>query len=170
MKNRGLLLGTLLISVILTSVALHAGAQSNDEKAIRALNQRFIAAVKARDINMIMSVYIPDESLFVFDAIPPRQYVGAKAYRKDFEEFLGMFPGPIEYSLSDLSVTATSTLGYSHRIESWTLTDKAGKRVPLVFRVTDVYRKINGKWLIVHEHVSFPVDPATGKADMLSKP
>jgi ketosteroid isomerase-like protein len=170
MKNRGLLLGTMLISVILSSVTLHANAQSNDEKAIRALNQRFIAAVKAKDVNMIMSVYIPDESLSVFDAIPPRQYVGAKAYRKDFEEFLGMFPGPIEYSISDLTITAVSTLGYSHRIDSWTLTDKAGKRVPLVFRVTDVYRKINGKWLIVHEHVSFPVDPATGKADMLSKP
>lgn len=170
MKNRGLLLGAMLISVILSSVALHADAQSNDEKAIRALNQRFTAAVKAKDVNMIMSVYIPDESLFVFDAIPPRQYVGAKAYRKDFEEFLGMFPGPIEYSFSDLSITAASTLGYSHRIDYWTLTDKAGKRVPLVFRVTDVYRKINGKWLIVHEHVSFPVDPATGKADMLSKP
>ena len=170
MKNRGLLLGTMLISVILSSVALHADAQSNDEKAIRALNQRFTAAVKAKDVNMIMSVYIPDESLFAFDAIPPRQYVGAKAYRKDFEEFLGMFPGPIEYSISDLSITAAGTLGYSHRIDSWSLTDKAGKRVPLVFRVTDVYRKINGKWLIVHEHVSFPVDPATGKADMLSKP
>jgi len=170
MKTRGLLLTTMLISVILSSVALYADAQSNDEKAIRALNQRFTAAVKAKDVNMIMSVYIPDESLLVFDAIPPRQYVGAKAYRKDFEEFLGMFPWPIEYSISDLSITAASTFGYSHRIDSWTLTDKAGKRVPLVFRVTDVYRKINGKWLIVHEHVSFPVDPATGKADMLSKP
>jgi hypothetical protein len=36
--------------------------------------------------------------------------------------------------------------------------------------VTDVYRKIKGKWLIVQEHVSFPVDLATGKADLLSKP
>jgi ketosteroid isomerase-like protein len=36
--------------------------------------------------------------------------------------------------------------------------------------VTDVYRKIHGKWLIFHEHVSFPVDLATGQADVLSKP
>ena len=39
-----------------------------------------------------------------------------------------------------------------------------------VFRFTDVLRKMNGKWLIVHEHLSFPVDPETGKADFLSKP
>ena len=37
-------------------------------------------------------------------------------------------------------------------------------------RVTDCYRKIDGKWLITHEHVSVPVDLATAKADLASKP
>jgi len=37
-------------------------------------------------------------------------------------------------------------------------------------RVTDVYRKTGGRWKIVQEHVSVPVDFATGKPDMLSKP
>lgn len=145
-------------------------AQSNDEKAIRALNERFAAAVNARDINKIMSVYIPGESLFVFDAIPPRQYVGAKAYRKDYEEFLGLFPGPVKFQTNDLSITAAGTLAFSHRIDTWDLTDKKGNPVKLVFRMTDVYRKLNGRWLIVHEHISWPVDPETGKADFLSKP
>ena len=170
MKKRALLLGMLLIGMIFSSVALRADAQSHDEKAIRALNQRFSAAVKAKDINKIMSVYVPDERLFVFDAVPPRQYVGAKAYRKDFEEFFAAFPGPAESEVTDLSITVAGTLGFSHGIDTWTLTDKDGKRVKLVFRVTDVYRKIKGKWLIVHEHLSFPVDPATGTADLLSKP
>lgn len=164
------MLGALLVGVVIAYVAMRADAQSNDEKAIRALNQRFGAAVKARDIDKIMSVYIADESLVVFDAIPPRQYVGARAYRKDFVDFLGLFPGPVKFQASDLSITAAGTLGFSHRIDSWDLTDKNGKPVTLVFRVTDVYRKINGRWLIVHEHVSWPVDPETGKADLLSKP
>lgn len=170
MKARFILLGALTIGVVFGALALHAGAQSNDEQAIRAMLQRYVAAVNAKDIDRIMSVYIPGESLVAFDAVPPRQFVGAKAYRKDYEEFLGSFPGPIKYSISDLSITAAGTLGYSHMIESWMLTDKAGTRVPFVLRVTDVYRKIKGKWLIVHEHVSWPVDPATGKADLLSKP
>jgi ketosteroid isomerase-like protein len=105
MKNRGFLLGLLIIGALLSGVALHANAQSSDEKAIKTLTQRFNAAVKAKDINKIMSVYIPDESLFVFDVVPLRQYVGAKAYRKDFEEFFGLFPGPVEYAISDLSIT-----------------------------------------------------------------
>ena len=36
-----------------------------------------------------------------------------------------------------------------------------GKTLDLTVRVTDVYRKIGGKWLIVHERVSVPVDLTT---------
>ena len=170
MKSRGFLLGILLVCMIFSSVALRVDAQSNDEKAIRALYQRFSAAVKAKDINTIMSFYVPDESLFVFDAFQPRQYIGAKAYRKDYEGFFAAFPGPVTSEISDLSITTAERLGFAHGIDSWVITDKDGKRLKLVFRFTDVFRKINGKWLIIHEHVSFPVDPATGKADLLSKP
>jgi ketosteroid isomerase-like protein len=45
-----------------------------------------------------------------------------------------------------------------------------GNALDITVRITDVYRKINGKWLAVHEHVSWPVDLATGKADLSSKP
>jgi hypothetical protein len=37
-------------------------------------------------------------------------------------------------------------------------------------RVTNGYRKIDGNWLIVHSHVSVPVDLATGKPDLSSTP
>lgn len=37
-------------------------------------------------------------------------------------------------------------------------------------RVTHVYERINGNWLIVHEHVSVPIDMSTGKPDFQSKP
>ncbi len=114
MKHRGVFLSALFVALLFSGLGLRVDAQSSDEKAIRVLNERFGAAVKAKDITKIMSLYVPDESLFVFDAVPPRQYVGAKAYRKDYEEFLGLFPGPIEYGVSDLSIQAAGTLGYSH--------------------------------------------------------
>jgi hypothetical protein len=40
----------------------------------------------------------------------------------------------------------------------------------IVARTTDVYRKMNGKWFIVEEHNSVPVDLETMKPDLLSKP
>jgi len=39
----------------------------------------------------------------------------------------------------------------------------------LTVRVTDGYKRVNGQWLIAHEHVSIPVDLATLKPDPDSK-
>jgi ketosteroid isomerase-like protein len=61
-------------------------------------------------------------------------------------------------------------MGYAHLISHSVLTDKDGKKAEINVRTTDVFRKTGGKWLIVHEHNSVPVDLATGKADMMSKP
>jgi ketosteroid isomerase-like protein len=61
-------------------------------------------------------------------------------------------------------------VAYTHFINSGTMTDKDGTQSHVVVRSTDVWRKIDGKWLIVEEHNSVPVDMATGKPDMLSTP
>jgi ketosteroid isomerase-like protein len=117
-----------------------------------------------------MACYVPDESLLVFDVVPPRQYVGAKAYQKDWEELFAAYPGLAGVEMSDLSVTSEGNLGYGHNIQHSILTDKDGKKATFIFRVSNGYRKVNGKWLISHEHVSVPVDLATGKAELTSKP
>jgi ketosteroid isomerase-like protein len=48
------------------------------------------------------------------------------------------------------------SLGYGHSIQRVSGAMRDGKTLDLTVRVTDVYRKIGGKWLIVHEHVSVP--------------
>jgi len=143
---------------------------TDDEAKIRALENQFAAAVNAKDLDAIMKVYLPDETLFVFDVVPPRQYVGAKAYRKDWEDFLALFKGPPKFEITDLQITAADSLGYSHSIQHVSGTDTKGQPIDLTVRLTDVYRKINGNWLIVHEHVSVPVDLDTNKPDLASKP
>jgi ketosteroid isomerase-like protein len=60
---------------------------SNDEAAIRALEERFAAAFNAGDIDAMMKNYIPDQSLVVFDVVPPRQHSGADEYRKAVKGF-----------------------------------------------------------------------------------
>lgn len=154
------------MSFLLFSPAAKADAQSD----IRALENQFVAAFKAKDLDAIMKVYVPDQSLFVFDVIPPRQYVGADAYRKDWQGFLGSLNGPIAVELTDLAVASDHNLAYGHSIQHVTGKDKDGKPLDLTVRVTDVYKKIKGHWLIIHEHVSVPVDLDTGKPDLASKP
>jgi uncharacterized protein (TIGR02246 family) len=166
---------TVAVTACIFAVALGASqtsvrAASSDEASIRALEKRLVAAVNAKDVTAIMKAYVPDERLFVFDVLPPRQYVGAKAYAKDWTDVFGMFNGPLKYEISDLSVAADRTMGFSHSIQHLTGTDTKGQPVDVTVRVTDVYRKIKGNWLIIHEHVSVPVDLNTGKPDLSSKP
>ena len=170
MKRSILLFGAcgLLASVLLQPIIGYP--QSSDEAQIRALEDSFAAAVRAKDVDAIMKVYVPDDSLFVFDVTPPRQYVGAAAYRKDWEDLLNDIEGPIKFEITDLAVTVDGNIGYSHSVQTMSGKNKRGDVVDLTVRVTDAYRKIDGHWLVTMEHVSVPVDLATGEPDLRSKP
>ncbi len=143
---------------------------AGDKAALLELQHRLLDRFKAHDLDGIMSCYLQDESLLVFDVVIPRQYLGAKAYRKDWADLLEMLPGPIEAEAIEPFAEADHDMGYGHMVVHYIMTDKQGKKVDLSARFTDVYKKINGKWLVVHEHTSWPVDFATGKADLQSKP
>jgi ketosteroid isomerase-like protein len=81
------------------------------------------------------------------------------------------FVGPVKFEITDLVVSSEGTIGYSHSIQRLSGVDPKGAPVDMTVRVTDVYRKQGGDgWLIVHEHVSVPVDLATDKGDLASKP
>jgi ketosteroid isomerase-like protein len=148
---------------------LGTDTKAKDEADIKAMEGRFIAAFKAKDINAIMACYVPDQSLIVFDVSPPRQFTGAQAYKMDWQGYLAAFPGPWDASISDLDVTVGGDIGYGHSIQHASFTDKDGKKAELTVRVTDGYKKINSQWLISHEHVSVPVDLNTLKPDLDSK-
>jgi uncharacterized protein (TIGR02246 family) len=157
-----------LISFVLTVPSL---AKSSDVDQIKALEQSFQNAFRAKDLAVIMKLYAPGDQLFVFDLVPPRQYAGYDAYKKDWEDTFATFDGPIDFELTELAITTDGHgLAYSHSIQHLTGKTKAGASMDLTVRVTDVYKKIGGKWLIVHEHVSVPVDLGTGKPDLQSKP
>jgi uncharacterized protein (TIGR02246 family) len=158
------------IALVFCAVAFHAYASESDVAEIKALEANVASSASAKDPDAIMKNYVPDETLVVFDVIPPRQYVGAESYKKDWQGFLGSFNGPVTFENSDMQVVADGKLAYAHYIQHVAGTGKDGKPVDMTVRVTDVLRKLKGKWLIVHEHVSVPVDIASGKADMMSKP
>lgn len=171
MKIQGLLFAAILAACVGCHVAVPGPDTSvKDQADIKALEDHFAAAFRAKDVNAIMANYVPDESLVVFDASPPRQYTGAVAYRKDFTDLFAAYPGPLDFSLTDLEVTTGGgSIAYSHSIQHLIARDKDGKATDMTVRVTDGYKKINGQWLISHEHVSVPVDFATMKPVLDSK-
>jgi len=175
MRTIPALTAILTVPVLMLVAPLSAGAQRShqpsDEEQIRALEARFAAGYRARDLTAIMSVYAPGAELFVFDASPPRQYVGFDAYKKDWQGFFEAYPGPIDsFEVQDLAVESSGTVAFSHSVQHVIATAKDGSKLNLTTRVTDGYRKIHGQWLITVEHVSIPVDLDTGKGDFASKP
>lgn len=143
---------------------------TNDKAAIEALEKKYNDGFNTKNVNSIMECYAPGDGTFIFDVVPPREYASWDAYKKDWEDIFAGYPGPVSNNISDQSITVVGSVAYGHNIQSAVFTRKDGTKLALVLRVTDVYRKINGKWLIVLEHFSVPVDPETGKADLLSKP
>jgi uncharacterized protein (TIGR02246 family) len=160
--------------VVSAGLCLAAGAASaagklDDVGQIEALEQGFGAAFTAKDVDKLMSLYAKD-NLFVFDLTPPRERTSWNDYRKDWQDFFAGNPGPAGFNLSELSVTAVGTVAFSHGIQDTFVTPGSGSKAEVIARVTRVYRKTAGKWLIVQEHVSVPVDLTTMKPDLQSKP
>lgn len=145
-----------------------AVAASNDEAAIRALEDKFAAAVNAADVDSIMKNYIPDESLVVFDVVPRKDYRGADAYREAWVDFFTHYKGLPKLSITDLGITVEGNLAFSHSFMHVKGIDTQGHPVDRTVRVTASYRKVESNWLIVQEHISVPVDLRTGKANLNS--
>jgi ketosteroid isomerase-like protein len=159
---------TTAITVLTASLA--SPSADSEVTKIRALEHRYAEALVARDLNAAMSAYTPGEDLFIFEAVPPRQIVGARAYRQHVQEFFVNVRAPVTFDVDDIVVTIVGDAAYGHSIQHLLGVDNSGNRIDMTFRVTDVYRKVKGTWFIVQEHASFPVDPQTGKADFSSAP
>jgi ketosteroid isomerase-like protein len=121
----------------------------------RGLLNNCIKAIHDKDIEGVMSIYAPN--VVSFDIVPPLQYIGADAFRKVWEEVFLVYQGPIVYEIHDLDITVGGDVAFTHSLNHISGTMTNGQKGDLWVRWTACFRKINGKWLIVHHHVSVPV-------------
>ena len=142
--------------------------EANNEAGIRALIDAQIRAVRAKDVDASISNYAPD--IVSFDVVSTLQKIGLDECRKRTEEWFSSFPGPIEYEISELSISAGDALAYSHSLNHVNATNNDGKKIDMWWRATAGYQKIDGKWMITHEHMSVPFDVQSGKAALDLKP
>jgi ketosteroid isomerase-like protein len=142
--------------------------KKNDEAEIKRVIEGGVEALRARDIDGMMSFYARE--LVSFDIVPPLRYVGAEAYRKRWEETFSSFQGPIGYEMHDLDITVGDDVAFGHSLNRISGTLNTGQKTDLWLRATVCFRKINGQWLIVHTQVSVPVDLQTGRAVLDGKP
>jgi uncharacterized protein (TIGR02246 family) len=125
-----------------------------DEVLIRTLMDGWVKGVRDKDVDAVMAHYASD--VVLFDLVPPLQYVGRDAYRKNWEEWFATWRGQIGYEMQNPSITAGDEVAFGHSLNRISGTRTSGEKTDVWVRVTACYRKINGKWLILHEHVSVP--------------
>jgi uncharacterized protein (TIGR02246 family) len=121
--------------------------QSADEAAIRTLVENWAKAVRAKDMDGALAHHTDD--VVMFDVPMPLQARGTEAYKKTWELFFANNPGgPGSFDVTELEVTAGETVAYAHAIL---------RIFDFRARLTIGMRKDNERWLVAHEHHSYPV-------------
>ena len=116
-----------------------------------------LEAMRAKDIDRAMSFYAP--GIVYFDVIPPHQFVGADAVRRYFLRWFAEYQGDIELKTHDLSIAVSGNVAFAHMLHPDSGTRRSRRDITVVVRSTVCLRRIDGKWLITHEHISFPINP-----------
>jgi ketosteroid isomerase-like protein len=93
---------------------------------------------------------------------PPLQTLGKDTYSKNYKQLLSQYEGPVEVEYRDLHITAAEDVGFANGLERFSGTIK-GQKSTMWARFTSGFRKTNGVWLDVHDHVSVPADFESGK-------
>jgi uncharacterized protein (TIGR02246 family) len=132
------------------------------ESEVRALLERQSAAMRAKDIDRLMSVYSSD--VVYFDTVPPLQYAGHEALRGRFLHWFGTWKSPIGMEVRDMDIVASGDLAVAHWFNRASGTLQNGQEVGSWVRVTSCARRTDHGWLVTHEHVSWPVDPQSRSA------
>jgi uncharacterized protein (TIGR02246 family) len=128
---------------------------SNEEKAIRVLLERWATAVRSRDLEGILAHHAPE--LWMFDVPPPLESRGLEAYRKTWGLFFSTSEAPVVFDFDEMEITAGTDVAFVAARMHCEPTEH-GRRGRLDFRLTVGLRKSAGQWLITHEHHSIPAE------------
>jgi len=134
-----------------------------DNPAHRVLKD-YAAAVLAKDLTAFMSLY--DPGIFVFDSWDVWSYEGVEAWSGMTQEwFTSLGAERVAVEFTDERSSLSPTLAYAAATVRYTALSATGQSLrSLQNRITIVLELKNGKWQIVHQHRSSPIDFETKAA------
>ncbi len=133
-----------------------------DKSLIRRRLEDVVEALEAKDIDGVMCIYAP--GIVSFDIVGPLRYTGADNKRRAWQEAFAAYDGPFAYEVHDLNVTVHGELAFVYSLNHLNATLAGGHATDLWLRWTACFRRIEGAWLIVHDHASVPADLEQGRA------
>ena len=115
----------------------------------------------AQDMESLTAKWAEDSSLF---DIAPGAVIGLDAIRKNLA-LQYQFVESLETTIINIRVEASGDLGVAYSIQRIVGRGRNGAPdIAFVFRMTNCFRREGSRWLLFHQHVSLPVDLASGKA------
>jgi uncharacterized protein (TIGR02246 family) len=135
----------LLAVIIITACQSKTKTSSNDADAIRNIEDQWIDANKAKDINKVVSIFASDAV-----QIEPNKpvSVGIEAIRKSWEIYFSdttYLHNTITQTIENIEVSASGDLGYARGTVHYSLKTPDGT-VEYVDKFVDIYKKIDGDW------------------------
>ncbi|MFF4614293.1 YybH family protein [Nonomuraea jabiensis] len=126
-------------------------------REVRGVHERWYASTAAKDLDGMMAAIADDVVSYEHDA--PLEYVGVEAVREVCAR--GLDEGPdVRFDMPELKVVAREDLAVA-----WGLNRvRVGGGAETWSRGTRVFERRHGSWVMIHQHVSYPYDPATGEA------
>ena len=126
----------------------------NDEQ-IRSLINQWATAVHTGDMSGVLADHTDD--IVMFDVPPPHDGVrGIDAYRETWPPFFEWQTQGASFEIVSLDVTVGDDVAYAHALlrcgTPQELADDPANRL----RLTLGLRKEQGRWVVAHEHHSFP--------------
>lgn len=119
-----------------------------NEAQIRTLVDDWAKAVRAQDMDGTLAHHTDD--IAMFDVPVPLQSHGLEPYRKTWQLFFEHVPaGPGSFDVTELRITAGGSVAFCHAVV---------KIFDARARLTMGLRKERGRWLIAHEHHSYPME------------
>ena len=125
-----------------------------EETAVQEIFHLWSKAVRDHDLDAIRANHHPD--MLMFDVPLPFLSQGIDAYMDTWKLFYAYAPKPVKFDFDDVHIHAGSDVAFATATGHCQTIEPDGQAIPLDFRLSMGFRKIDGRWLIVHEHHSLP--------------
>jgi uncharacterized protein (TIGR02246 family) len=129
----------------------------SDEQQIRSLIEGWAEAVHRGELDRVLADHSDD--LVMFDVPPPHQGVrGLAAYAETWPPFFTWQANGASFEIESLEVTAGTDVAYAFALLRCGTPDEFAEDPDRRLRLTIGLRRTGGRWVIAHEHHSFPID------------
>ena len=145
----------IVVGLLLGAMPAAEAQQTNELERVHAASRQFVAAIAARDINIMDRVWAHESYASFIGPLSTAVVVGWDGVRQAWQMRFGQFDR-VTISVDKPHIRVSGEAAWAVGMEKIELLRKDGKTISFDAFVTNVFEKIGGQWLLV-AHQATPV-------------